>query len=471
MEGDVKRIIAAWLWIFVLGAGCDDSQSMDPTVLIGAAMDVTGSAASPNFQDAIKLAIADANKGFSQSGLAKYASLQVNLIINDTKGLTGLAPQRALELRDQGVKGIIIQQAPTSLAANALNYDADAANDLHVPLVCPNCKLSSIHNAMAVDSDPAIQAAERDAQHRLYLTEMNGQQDTDIRLLQIFGTKNAGDWNGDGKVKIGVYAGIGSTWDGFRARVQVDALKVNVNALIEDQVQYPGNADISSYDFISDAKKLIDNQTGGTIDGYPDAIVVQGQQGFEAGITKAFRDLGATVPIIHNANFRSALVLQTLADAANDEEGTSPPLVANTPSGATFTSEYTDAYIVSPETEDAQCYDAGMVLALAIVIATEKNHLADPRMVTGEQVLAALQLTSDKSPGTTLIGTGPAEFAKAVNLISAGLPIDYDGAGGPQDFDALGGVKNLISHWKVVDQRFVEVAQYDCISSSTCPLK
>lgn len=467
----MKRINAAWLWLFALGAGCDDSQSMAPMISIGAAMDVTGSAASPSFQSAIHLAVADANRGFSQSGMVKYASLQVNLIISDTKGLTGLAPQRALELRDQGVKGIIIQQSPSSVAANALNYDADPANDLHVPLVCPNCKVSSIHNPMVVDSDPATQAAERDAQHLLYLTEMNGQQDTDIRVLQLFGTKNGGDWNGDGLIKIGVYAGVGSTWDGFRARVKVDAPKVNVTTLIEDQVQYPSDADISSYDFISDAKKLIDNQTSGTTDGYPDAVVVQGQQGFEAGITKAFRDLGATVPIIHNANFRSVLVLQTLADAANDQEGTSPPLVANTPSGTTFTSEYTDAYFVSPETEDAQCYDAGMVIALAIVIATEKNHLADPRLVTGDQVLAALPLTSDKSPGTTLIGTGPAEFAKAVNLIGAGQPIDYDGAGGPQDFDAVGGVKNLVAHWKVVDQRFVEVAQYDCISSPTCPLK
>lgn len=467
----MKTIQAAWLWMLALGAGCEESQSLGPMVSIGAAMDVTGSAASPNFQNAIKLAVADANKGFSQSSMAKYAGLQVNLIINDTKGLTGLAPQRALELRDQGVKGIIIQQAPTTLAANALNYDADPANDLHVPLVCPNCKLASLHNPAAVDADPAIQAAQRDPLHRLYLTEMNGQQDTDIRVLQIFGTKNGGDWNGDGKIKIGVYAGVGSTWDGFRARIKVDAPKVNVNALIEDQVQYPGDADISSYDFISDAKQLIDNQTGSTTDVYPDVIVVQGQQGFEAGITKAFRDLGAKIPIIHNPNFRSVLVLQTLADAANDEEGTSPPLVANTPSGATFMSEYTDSYFVSPESEDAQCYDAGMVLALAIVIAAEKNHLDDPLQVTGEQVLAALPLTSDKSPGTTLIGTGPEEFAKAVNLISAGLPIDYDGAGGPQDFDAVGGVKNLITRWKVVNQRFIEVAQYDCIASSTCPLK
>jgi hypothetical protein len=444
---------------------------MDPMVSIGAAMDVTGSAASPNFQQAIKLAISDANMGLSQSGMAKYASVQVNLIISDTKGLTGLAPQRAIGLRDQGAKGIIIQQSPPSLAANALNYDADPTNDLHVPLICPNCKVSTIHNAMAVDPDPNIQAAERDAQHLLYLTEMNGQQDTDIRVLQIFGTKNGGDWNGDGKVKIGVYAGMGSTWDGFRARVRADGLKVNANALIEDQVQYPSDADISSYDFLADAKKLVDNQTDGTTDAYPDAIVIQGQQGFEAGITKAFRDLGTTVPIIHNANFRSVLALQTLADAANGAEGTSPPLVANTPSGTTFTSEYTDAYFVSPEIEDAQCYDAGMVLALAIVIATEKNHLADPRLVTGDQVLAALPLTSDKSPGTTLIGTGPAEFAKAVSLIGAGLPIDYDGAGSPQDFDALGGVKNLVAHWKVVDQRFVEVAKYDCISSPACPLE
>jgi branched-chain amino acid transport system substrate-binding protein len=53
--------------------------------------------------------------------------------------------------------------------------------------------------------------------------------------------------------------------------------------------------------------------------------------------------------------------------------------------------------------------------------------------------------------GGTVVGTGPAEFKKAVELIKAGKPIKYHGATGPIEFDANGDVTGPALVWKIKD--------------------
>jgi branched-chain amino acid transport system substrate-binding protein len=58
-------------------------------------------------------------------------------------------------------------------------------------------------------------------------------------------------------------------------------------------------------------------------------------------------------------------------------------------------------------------------------------------------------------PGGAPVGTGPAEYKKALELIRAGKPIKYFGATGPIEFDANGDVTGPALVWKVKDGQIV----------------
>jgi branched-chain amino acid transport system substrate-binding protein len=79
-----------------------------------------------------------------------------------------------------------------------------------------------------------------------------------------------------------------------------------------------------------------------------------------------------------------------------------------------------------------------MVLGLAMNIAKD---------LTGPSIREAIRRVH--TPGGTLIGTGPAEFKKAIDLIKAGRPIKYTGATGPLEFDANGDVTGPALVWKI----------------------
>ena len=89
-------------------------------------------------------------------------------------------------------------------------------------------------------------------------------------------------------------------------------------------------------------------------------------------------------------------------------------------------------------------YDAVMVLGLAMNIAKD---------LTGPSIREAIRRVH--TPGGTLIGTGPAEFRKAIELIKAGRPIKYTGATGPIEFDANGDVTGPALVWKIKDGEIV----------------
>lgn len=89
-------------------------------------------------------------------------------------------------------------------------------------------------------------------------------------------------------------------------------------------------------------------------------------------------------------------------------------------------------------------YDALMVMALAMNIAKD---------LTGPSIKDAVRRVH--VPNGTPVGTGPAEFKKAIELIKAGKPIKYFGATGPIEFDANGDVTGPALVWKVKDGQIV----------------
>ena len=83
-------------------------------------------------------------------------------------------------------------------------------------------------------------------------------------------------------------------------------------------------------------------------------------------------------------------------------------------------------------------YDAVMVLGLAMNIAKD---------LTGPSIREAVRQVH--AANGTAVGTGPAEFKKAVDLIKAGRAIKYHGATGPIEFDANGDVTGPALVWKI----------------------
>ncbi len=89
-------------------------------------------------------------------------------------------------------------------------------------------------------------------------------------------------------------------------------------------------------------------------------------------------------------------------------------------------------------------YDAMMVLGLAMNIAKD---------LTGPSIKDAVRQVH--AAGGAMVGTGPDEFKKAVELIKAGRPIKYHGATGPLEFDANGDVTGPALVWKITNGEIV----------------
>ncbi len=89
-------------------------------------------------------------------------------------------------------------------------------------------------------------------------------------------------------------------------------------------------------------------------------------------------------------------------------------------------------------------YDATMLIALAAAKAGSTDRTA---------IRDALREVAT-APGETV---GPGDFARALELISAGTDINYEGASGPVDFDENGDVPGVIGEWVIEDGEIRDV--------------
>lgn len=115
---------------------------------------------------------------------------------------------------------------------------------------------------------------------------------------------------------------------------------------------------------------------------------------------------------------------------------------ADAEGAAAFQKIYTAKYgELSPIPYVDRAYDGVMLLALAAERA---------KSTEGVKLKDALRDIS--SPSGEAIG--PADFAKAKQLIAQGKKISYAGAAGPYGFDAHGGVTGSFAHWQIQDGKF-----------------
>ncbi|MFA5550217.1 MAG: ABC transporter substrate-binding protein [Trueperaceae bacterium] len=137
------------------------------------------------------------------------------------------------------------------------------------------------------------------------------------------------------------------------------------------------------------------------------------------------------------------------ADVVDGLYGTAAGADPSWEGAATFEASYAEAYGSPPPLPYIDTgYDAMATIGLAIV-----KTIVDGQEVTSENVRTNLRAVSNP-PGEVV---GVADFHRAVELIMAGVAINYTGAAGEVDYDDLGDVVTPIEVWQYAAGTIVSV--------------
>jgi hypothetical protein len=417
--------------------------------------------------DIVQIAIDDVNAGIQKAG--GFKGMGFTHTDGDSAGAPATGARLAAMQAQSGVKLIIVDNSANTVAVMKNEYDADTTNDMGVPTLCVLCSAASINDPAVVDADPTTQMALRNGLKWNYRVIMASKYAAPIivsRALAVTGT----DRNGDGVLKVSAYAsnepqGQGAV-RGFEA-----ALKAMRPDVFLEKIFHDPAADPNGSLWASDAMLLADNrnETSSMVDGVPDVVFESSLPGTAIAITRAFIQGGYSIPLVHGAPFGNETAIIDLGQLANGQEGVGYTTYFPGTSGSYFAQRYSAHFGSMPQSHErdgATTYDAVLLGALATMTAA--RNLTDPLTVTGAEVRDALAMIND--PAGTVIHAGPDEIAKAIPLIAAGMPINYEGASGPLDFDASGFVTGAMAHWKIENNRFQDSEIYDCTKGAACPL-
>jgi hypothetical protein len=447
------------------------------TLVLGAVFDQGSASAYYSWPSAANLALDDLNTGLAQAG----SGTRFKLVLNDTAQDAAVAIKRSTELvRMQGAKAIITDTSRNGIAITKLMYDADATNDLDVPVVCVTCTAAPLNDPNAVGTDEIDTATLRDAKGWNFRTCNRGTEQTSVLQRVIESRGDRGDANNDGKFKISIMILDDPSGHGFAQSTRANFAKTHPDVIVEKVILPGPSIDINNAGFWDQvALKLIDDvnecpQDPANANGClpkamdnaePDALMETVNPGYNIAVSKALTRLRNHVTFFHAHAFRAAQTADVLRSAINGQQGVSPVLYDESMSGIQFASEVRGALGRAPAVLDSSVYDATMVLGLALLKAS--RGMADPSKVTGAQVRDAL--TQVNEPGAEVVRLGADEVAKAAQRIGAGAPINYEGASGPLDFDAGGNVWMNLALYAGVDGAFTDVQKFDCVHDQACP--
>jgi hypothetical protein len=183
-------------------------------------------------------------------------------------------------------------------------------------------------------------------------------------------------------------------------------------------------------------------------------------------LLSAYTQGGYQVPLWHSSIFRAVAeeFTPSMLAGAEGHEGVSYLHFEKDVSGQTVKDEVAAGGLQSLLFV-SNWYDTTFLTMLAAAKAA--LGLSDPTQVTGAQVRDALRQLND--PEGEIVRPGAAEFARAIELLSAGKRINYQGASGPCDFDAQQVVRQRLVHWRLQGGRFEELELYDCVQRDDCP--
>ena len=433
----------------------------EPNVIrIGAVVDQTGGSTSPLYRAAVELAAKQMNEALGRSG----SQVRFDIVFGDSKSNPSFAQQEAVRLINQEqVKALVTDSSGVTVAVNRLNYDPKGPAKQKVPITCFQCSSSFINDPNVTESDPLVQAAERDADNWLFRVFYVAKYEA-AALVQIALKKtNNGKGNGDGTFKIGIFADNGHR-----------ALAADIVSRLPSFYKDPASTEIiymTALDKIgADWGKVVDdkNETTGKTDGVPDVVIVAMLPEAAAQAIKAYRQAGHTIPILSNNSFRRNYILQQIGAPANGLEGSSVTQVDKSASGRAFLKDFKAATGQSPEMTSSGAYDATVTLMLAALVAS--GDAKNPRAVSPADIRQGLTKIND--PKGRKIRPTVDGFSAAAKWIGRGKPINYEGAYHSIDWDATGDMFPPMVHWKVEKGQFVEYELYRCDPQHPlCPTK
>jgi ABC-type branched-subunit amino acid transport system substrate-binding protein len=477
------RKISLWATAVSLGCGgggeSTDAPKATPTVTIplGAVLDRSGVYGGGSWDDAADLAVEHMNAALVQTN----HPVRFALTHSDSTGVPAVAAARATELVAAGAKALVIDVSPNDLEILARQYGTDELAKLNVPLVGiavtsplannPNaCKTGTkpdCTTGLDENGDNAYTRALRDAEHWNYRTNANTTQQANViaKVAQTKGmvTKKATVLYSNDGYGTGAQPG---TVAALKAVGYTVVESVKICAVVDTTcTEAVGPNEMAKYN--AWVAQALDNMTGTTADAVPDVIVVQATPTYMVGVIRAYKQVipAPTVPLIHCAALRTMRVLSGLGSDADGSEGVGPVAADGIP-GQTFQAAYQAKYGIQLNNYDNNNYDAATLTMLASLIAAQ--GFPDPSTITGADVRTALATLS--TPGGLVVGTGTAEFVKAINAIALASPINYEGASGPLDFDANNQVVNRVVHFKIIGTTFTDLSVYDCVADPSCPL-
>lgn len=458
----VPFVALGMLCVLLTGCGEGDKNEEEPNAIrIGALTDETGPSASPLYRNAVALASKQMNQALAGAG----SKVRFDIVFNDSQSNGPRSQELAAEMiNEDGVVGLVTDISGDSVSVNMLNYQEEPLADYKAPVACYLCSAASLNNVEATDMDPVRQAALRDEENWLFRTFFNAKYEAAVQSQILLG-QDGGDLNGDGHVKVGVYAIDDPYGKSSAAAVRSVMAELLPTTSSVEVISFDPAVDLNSYDFGEDLDKLTDEDNVDTdeTDGFPDAIFLALLSGSSSGAVKAYREGDYEPPLFATTAFRRNAILANLGSLAEGVQGNSPPLIADSDSGEAFQSAFEE----NGDQAEMGCggaYDSTVALMLASIAASVE--LSDPSEVTAEAVRDAMPRISD--PDGERITATVADFEKAYEILKAGDTIFYDGASGATNYDEKGDASPPLVHWKVTQKKFVENEIYDCSSDPLC---
>jgi ABC-type branched-subunit amino acid transport system substrate-binding protein len=430
-----------------------------PTVIKLGALDDPGT--TPLYGNAIRLAVNQMNQALT----AIHSNVQFSVAFGDDHGNNpAIAKSETLRLlNDEHVLAMVSDSSGDTIQVNRLNYDPATAAPYKFPAVCYQCSSGFINDPNATDPDPITQAALRDGDNWLRRICYNANFEAKVIDQIILAKPNVGDRNGDGVLKLSIYA------DGGHVSL--------ANALGPTLALYTGQPTSVEIIFLSNQAnmpaewaRVVDNFNESTkqMDGEPDYVVMAMLPVNVTAAVQSYRAGGFTLPIVSNNSFRRNYILPLVGPGANGLEGSSVALANSDVAGQLFVNAFTAAYGTGPEQTSSGAYDSVTTLMLASLVAAQACH--DPAQVTPGGIRAALDTIND--PHGVPIVPAVASFAVAGVLAKLGVPMNYDGAYNNDDWNAVGDIFPPLVHWTVENNAFVEHESYLCDPANPlCPVQ
>ncbi len=455
------RTCGALAAILLAGYAAAHAAATEHTIIrIGAVVDQTGGSTSPLYRAAVELAARQMNDALDRSG----SRLRFEIVFGDSKSNPPFAQSEAVRLINQeGVKALVTDSSGVTVAVNKLNYDPAGPARQKVAITCFQCSSSFINDPKVTDSDPVVQAAQRDLDNWLFRVFYVATYEAAVLTQIALKRTDDGKGNGDGNFKVGIFADGGHR-----------ALATAIPATLPSLYKGPSSTEIiymSTLDKLSaDWGKMVDgnNETSGKADGIPDVVIVAMLPEAAAAAIKAYRQAGHAIPILSNNSFRRNYILKGMGAEANGLEGSSVTLVDKSESGEAFLKAFTAATGQSPEMTSSGAYDSTVTLMLAALVAA--GDTGKPREVTPADIRHGL--TSINNPAGRIVRPTVEDFRSAIGSIAKGEAINYEGAYASIDWDAAGDMFPPLVHWKVEKEQFVEYELYRCSPQQPlCPAK